>query len=120
MQRRKLLVALAGLAAVIAAGVWALPPRACQFSEYNRRLIKQGMSPAEVLAILGPPADYRTGLQRASKSLNTIRRVLEHCDSSRNHHPSMFRQLIGTVHFHSSIQLRASLSASKCGRMTRA
>jgi hypothetical protein len=61
MRRRKLLVALAVLAAVVAAGVvvWPRPLRATR-ENYDR--IQVGMSRAEVEAILGPPGDYRTVL----------------------------------------------------------
>jgi hypothetical protein len=62
MRRRKLLVVLAGLAVVVAAGVvvlWPRPPSRITRENFER--IKEGMSRAEVEAILGPPGDYRTG-----------------------------------------------------------
>jgi hypothetical protein len=64
MRRRTLLVALAGLAVVVAAGTVALWPRAepNRITQENCDRIKEGMSRAEVEAILGPPGDYRTGL----------------------------------------------------------
>jgi hypothetical protein len=62
MRRRKLLVALVGLAVVVATGVFLLRP-----FHHNRltvgklNLVREGMSLAEVVAILGPPGDYSTG-----------------------------------------------------------
>jgi hypothetical protein len=63
MRRRKLLVALTGLAVVGAAGaVVVLWPRApSRITRENFDRICEGMSRAEVEAILGPPGDYRTG-----------------------------------------------------------
>jgi hypothetical protein len=62
MRKRTLLVALAALAVVGAAGVVVLWPRADRITEANLERIKEGMSRAEVDAILGgPPGDYRTG-----------------------------------------------------------
>jgi hypothetical protein len=72
MRRRKLLVALAGLA-VIAVGAVVLWPRADRITRENFDRIKKGMGRAEVEAILGPPGDYTTGptqttfLESASK-----------------------------------------------------
>jgi hypothetical protein len=63
MRRRKLLVALAALAVVIAAGV-VVPgpsPEPSLVTRENFDRIQVGMSRAEVEAILGPPGDYRTG-----------------------------------------------------------
>jgi hypothetical protein len=57
MRRRKLLAVLAGLA-VLAAGAW---PRSDRITRQNVDSIKDGMSQAEVEAILGPPGDYTTG-----------------------------------------------------------
>jgi hypothetical protein len=62
MRRRTLLVALAGLAVVIAAGVvvvWQRP--LSRITRENCDRIRLGMTRAEVEAILGPPDDYRTG-----------------------------------------------------------
>jgi hypothetical protein len=61
MRRRTLLVALAGLAVVVAAGVVVLWPRpASRITRENFDRICEGMSGPEVAAILGPPGDYRT------------------------------------------------------------
>jgi hypothetical protein len=62
MRRRTLLVALAGLAVVVAVGVAGLWPRADRVTRANYDRIQFGMTPAEVEAILGPPGDCRTGL----------------------------------------------------------
>jgi hypothetical protein len=62
MRRRTLLVVLSGLAAVVAAGVvvlWPRPPSRVTQENFGR--IREGMSRAEVEAILGPAGDYRTG-----------------------------------------------------------
>ena len=62
MWRRTLLVALAALAVVVAAGVVVLWPRpSLRITLENCKRIREGMSRAEVEAILGPPGDYRTG-----------------------------------------------------------
>jgi hypothetical protein len=59
---RKLLVALAGLAVVVAAVVVVLWPRpASRITRENFWRIKKGMTWAEVTAILGPPGFYTTG-----------------------------------------------------------
>jgi hypothetical protein len=61
MQRRTLLVVLAGLAVVVAAVVVVLWPRAVPIKMENYVHIKYGMTLREVEAILdGPPGDYRT------------------------------------------------------------
>jgi hypothetical protein len=62
MRRRKLLVALAGLAVVAAGAVvlWPEPPSRITRENFDR--IREGMTQAEVEAILGPPGDYRTRL----------------------------------------------------------
>jgi hypothetical protein len=67
MRRRKLLVALAGLAVVVAAGAVVLwPASASRISQANYALIPESlgrgptMNRAQVEAILGPPGDYRT------------------------------------------------------------
>jgi hypothetical protein len=62
MRRRKLLVALAGLAVVVAAGVVVLWPREDRVTRANYDRVLIGMKRADVEAILGPPGDYRTGL----------------------------------------------------------
>ena len=59
---RKLLVALVGLAVVVAAGVVMLWPWEDRVTRYNYDRIQIGMSLADVEAILGSPGDYRTGL----------------------------------------------------------
>jgi hypothetical protein len=62
MRRRKLLVALAGLAVVVAAGAVALWPRtdpASRIMQRNFERIKPGMTMAEVSAMPGPPGDYK-------------------------------------------------------------
>jgi hypothetical protein len=63
MRRRTLLVVLAGLAVVIAAGAVVLWPQTepNRITSENCDRIKEGMSRAEVETILGPPGDYRTG-----------------------------------------------------------
>jgi hypothetical protein len=61
MRRRKLLVALAGLTVVVAAGAVALWSRADRVTRDNVGRIRKGMSREEVGAILGPPGDYRAG-----------------------------------------------------------
>jgi hypothetical protein len=65
MRRRKLLVALAGLAVVGAAGVvvlWQPIDPASRITQENFERIKAGMTMAEVTAMLGPPGDYKTAL----------------------------------------------------------
>jgi hypothetical protein len=61
MRRRTLLVALAGLAVVVAAGVVVLRPRQDRVTRANYDRIQIGMSRADVETILGPPGDYRSG-----------------------------------------------------------
>jgi hypothetical protein len=61
MRRRTLLVVLAGLAVVVAAGVVVLWPRASQVTLENCQCICKGMTRFDVELILGgPPGDYRT------------------------------------------------------------
>ena len=60
MRRRTLLVVLAGLAVVVAVGVAMVWPREDRITAENFGRIDEGMSTAEVEAILGPPGDYRT------------------------------------------------------------
>jgi hypothetical protein len=57
MRRRRLLVVLAGLAVVVAAGVVVLWPRPDRVTRVNCDRIREGMSRAEVVGILGPPGD---------------------------------------------------------------
>jgi hypothetical protein len=59
MRRWKL---LAALAVVVAAGSVVLWPGPVSVTKENYLRIRQGMSRAELEAILGPPGDYRTGL----------------------------------------------------------
>ena len=62
MRRRKLLVVLAGLPGVGAAGVvvlW-LQSEPARVTQANFERIRDGMTRAEVAAILGPPGDFRT------------------------------------------------------------
>jgi hypothetical protein len=62
MRRRKLLAAkVAGLAVLVAVGAFALWPRADRITRENFDRIQNGMSQAEVEAVLGPPGDYRSG-----------------------------------------------------------
>jgi hypothetical protein len=68
MRRRKLLVALAGLAVVSAAGVLVLWPKPSRVTRENIDRIRDGMSLAEVEAILGPRGDYTTGPTQLSMS----------------------------------------------------
>jgi hypothetical protein len=65
MRRRTLLVALAGLAVVVTAGIVVLrhpdPPRpVTSISKTTFTRVKVGMTTGEVAAILGPPGDNRT------------------------------------------------------------
>jgi hypothetical protein len=62
MRRRTLLVTLAGMAVVVAAGAVVLWPREDRVTRANYDRIQIGMNRANVEAILGPPGDYRTGL----------------------------------------------------------
>jgi hypothetical protein len=62
MRKRTRLVALAGLAVVVAVGAVVLWPRAERVTQANYDRIHKGMTCAEVEALLGPPGDYRTGL----------------------------------------------------------
>jgi hypothetical protein len=61
LQRRKLLVALAVSAVVVAVGLFVLWPRTDRITRENYERIKEGMSRAEVESLLGAPGDYRTG-----------------------------------------------------------
>ena len=60
MRRRTLLVALAGLAVVVAAGAVLWPPRSGRITRENFDLLQVGMSKPEVYALLGPPGVYLT------------------------------------------------------------
>jgi len=63
VRRRMLLVALVGLAVVVAAGAVVLwPSQPNRITRENCDSIRAGMTRAEVEAILGAPSDYRTGL----------------------------------------------------------
>jgi SmpA/OmlA family protein len=57
MRKWKLLAVLA----VLAVGAFVLWPRPNPITQENCDRIREGMSRAEVVAILGPPGDYRTG-----------------------------------------------------------
>jgi hypothetical protein len=57
------IVALAGMAVLVAVGavaLWLQPSPPSQVTRENFDLIKAGMSQEEVYAILGPPGDYTT------------------------------------------------------------
>jgi hypothetical protein len=72
MRRRTLLVALAGLPVVVAAGAVVLWPRTpSRITLENCNRIREGMSRAEVEAILGPPGDYRTGPGETGHGMGT-------------------------------------------------
>jgi hypothetical protein len=62
MRRRTLLVALAVLAVVGAAGVVVLPPQDTRATYENFCRVKEGMTGAAVEAIVGPPGDFTTEL----------------------------------------------------------
>ena len=63
MRRRTLLVALAGVVVSFATGAFLLWPRSqpSRVTQENFARIHEGMSRADVEAILGPAGDYRTG-----------------------------------------------------------
>jgi hypothetical protein len=75
MRRRKLLVVLAGLAVVAAAAVaialWPQPASSLM-TRQNFDRIRQGMTQAEVEAILGSPGDYRTSLGQTVDPLGQL------------------------------------------------
>jgi hypothetical protein len=75
MRQQKLLVVLAGLAVVVAAGAVWLWPRVGQHTRENYERIVSGMTPGDVEATLGPPGDYRTGPTQQSGP--TVRASLE-------------------------------------------
>jgi hypothetical protein len=74
MRRRTLLLALAGLAVVVAAGVvvlWPRPEPASRITVENFRRIREGMTRAEVEAILGMPQAISDGSKAlASRGYN--------------------------------------------------
>jgi hypothetical protein len=60
MRKRRLLAVLAGLALAVAAGVVvSTRPSTIAFENFSR--IEVGMDRAQVLALLGPPVDNRSG-----------------------------------------------------------
>ena len=61
MRRRKLLVTLAGISALVCSvGAVKLAPEAGRITAENYERIVSDMSPADVEAVFGPPGDYRT------------------------------------------------------------
>jgi hypothetical protein len=58
MRRRKPLPVPAGRAVLLAAGAFVLWPRPERITRENFKRIREGMTQAEVEAILGPPGDY--------------------------------------------------------------
>jgi hypothetical protein len=60
MRSRKLRWLVAGLVTLAALAAFVLWPRADRVTLQNFNRIREGMSRAEVEAILGPPGDYRT------------------------------------------------------------
>jgi hypothetical protein len=61
MRKRKLLLALAGLAVVVGAVVFVLWPQSVRCTDENFDRLGVGMTRAEVQAILGPSGDHATG-----------------------------------------------------------
>jgi hypothetical protein len=61
MGRRKLLVALAGLAVVVAAVAVVASSRPSRITRENFSRITNDMDRAQMLALFGPPADNRSG-----------------------------------------------------------
>jgi hypothetical protein len=59
MRKRSLLLTLVVLATAVTVVVWPRPVRATKENYFH---IREGMSRAELEAILGPPGDFRTGL----------------------------------------------------------
>jgi hypothetical protein len=71
MRRWRLLVAPAGLAVVVV--LWPQPPSRIRITRETFERIREGMSRAEVLAILGgPPGDYRGGPTTAPQGIPFI------------------------------------------------
>jgi hypothetical protein len=60
-RRKPLWVVVVGLVVVLAIGTFVQWPEPNRITKENFRQIKKGMSLAEVVSILGPPGDYRTG-----------------------------------------------------------
>lgn len=60
MRRRKLLAGLITATVVAGVATLALWPRPDPVTLANYDRVEEGMSPAEVTALLGPPGDYRT------------------------------------------------------------
>jgi hypothetical protein len=85
MRRRKLLVALAGLAVVGAAGAVVLWRRSAHVTRASCDRIRVGMSRAEVEAILGgPPGDYRAGPTVGPEFEESFRTVVHLPELSHN------------------------------------
>jgi hypothetical protein len=61
MRRRKLIAAVVGLAVVAAGAVALWPDPSSRITRENVDRIREGMTRAEVVAILGPPGDYSSG-----------------------------------------------------------
>jgi hypothetical protein len=72
MRRRTLLVVLAGLAGVVAAGVVVLWPQQNRVTRENCDRVTAGMTRAEVYAILGPPSDNTSGPVRVGPEYLTV------------------------------------------------
>jgi hypothetical protein len=71
MRRRKRLKLLAAVVVVLAAGTTlALWPRPDRITRASYERIREGMSRADVEAVLGPPGDYRTGPTTPEYSLS--------------------------------------------------
>jgi hypothetical protein len=66
MRRRKLLVALVGLAVVVTGAAFALWPSRNRITRENCDRVTAGMTRAEVYAILGPPSDNTSGPVRVA------------------------------------------------------
>jgi len=79
MRRRTLLVVLAGLAVVVAAGVVVVWPlrQPAQLSEENCRRIRRGMTRSDVESILGPPRLCATGPTENDFGQNCFQHVFE-------------------------------------------
>jgi hypothetical protein len=67
MKRKRLLLVLAALAALAVAGTAVLWPRRPRVTREKFDRIREGMTRADVEAILGPPGDYRNGPTRYEK-----------------------------------------------------
>jgi hypothetical protein len=64
MRRRTLLAAVAGLAVLVAVGVFMPWPQQHRITRENFERIHKGMTHADVEAILGPAGDYSSGPTR--------------------------------------------------------